>query len=166
MRQLGKRTQLGKGAAAIAGFVVALSLAAPLALAAPAPAPPDGPPAAVVEKALETTRKALSACLLADEKAAFEAYLALIHPERKPTREAVDDIRRYSWKRFRQQCRHFIKGDDPATLVVVRTQPDAIPDDAVTFKVFFQPVSQPERMPAPVIFRKLDADWLIDTNSM
>lgn len=148
------------GAAVVAGCLAALTLAAAPARAA------DAPPSEAVQKAVQTARRAIAACLLPDAAKAFEAYLALVHPERKPTEQAVSDIKRYSWTRFRQQCRHFIQGDDPATLSVVRVSPDPVPADADTFKVFFAPVSQPERMPAPVIFRKLDAEWLIDTNSM
>jgi hypothetical protein len=156
------------------GAVVSvLALALVAALAGPARAedapPPVPAPAALappVQKAVETTKKAIAACLMKDEAQAFPAYLALIHPERKPTERAVSDIQRYSWSRFRKQCRHFIQGDDVETLSVLRVQPEDVPPDAETFKVFFQPVSQPDRLPAPIIFRKQGEDWLIDTNSM
>jgi hypothetical protein len=160
---------------AVAAICVGLLAVALPAFGATAPPPaPDteqpaaqpAPPPTPLGAALATTQKAVAACLQGDEEAAFAAYLALVHPERKPTEQAVADIRKYTWKRFRQQCRHFVKGGDVATLEVVRVQPDPIPADAETFKVFFAPVSQPRRMPAPVIYRRLDADWLIDTNSM
>ena len=166
-------SRIRSGAVAV---VLALSLAATVpgaaradektgpAVAPAAPVAPDVPP--VVQKAVETTKKALAACLVKDEAEAFAAYLLLVHPERKPTERAVSDIQRYSWARFRKQCRHFMKGVDVETLSVLRVQPEVVPPDAETFKVFFEPVSQPERMPAPIIFRKLGEDWLIDTNSM
>jgi len=163
------RTRTG---AVATGWVGALALAAltlGAATAARAAGTTQPPPTAqpeALQRAVATTQRAIAACLLADEEAAFAAYLALVHPERKPTEQAVSDIRKYTWKRFRQQCRHFVKGSDVATLEVLRVQPDPIPADAETFKVFFAPVSQPGRMPAPVLFRRLDADWLIDTNSM
>lgn len=153
---------LGRGAITAVLFAM-LTVAGALPARAGDKKAPTGPH---IDKAVETTKKAIQACMMPDDDKAFDAYLAVIHPERKPTAQAVSDIRRYSYKRFRKQCRHFIKGDDPATLVVLRMAPEELPAEADTFKLFFEPVSQPQRMPAPIIFRKLGDDWLIDTNSM
>ena len=160
------------GARRLAFFVVAALFAIGLA-------PRDVPAATQesdprVKAAVEVTKKAITACLMPDEGSGFEAYLETLHPDRKATDRALRDIRRYTWKRFRgdgsegarQSCVEFIRDGDVNTLEMTRTQPETIEADAVSFKVFFNPISKPGRSAAPVIYRRDGERWLIDTNSL
>ena len=118
------------------------------------------------EIALETAKRAIRAAMMEDEDAAFDAYLETIHPERKEMAQARNDIRRYSWKRFRQQYDHFITDRDVNTLRIQRMNPEEITPDVQTFRLFFEAINKEGRLPAPIIFRRHGETWLIDTNSL
>lgn len=142
------------------------------------------PTARLVQFAKPGTPEALvQAALVAatdpDEKKGFKAYLALVHPSRKGRRakragagrrsikQAIEQIRRYSWKRFRKQAPDYILPESTGGFALARTDPVKVLPTTLTVRVFVAPTNNPQRIvPMPIRLKRADEGWLIMANSL
>ena len=132
----------------------------------------SGTPEAIVQAALV-------AAIDPDEKKGFAAYLALVHPSRKgkqgkrsgarrtSTKQAIELIRRYSWKRFRKQAPDYVLPESTGGFALARTDPAKIIPSTRTVRVFVAPTNNPYRIvPMPIRLERVDEGWLIMANSL
>lgn len=131
-----------------------------------------GTPEAIVQAALV-------AALESNERKAFESYLALVHPSRKgkrsqrggsggaSTKQAIEQIRRYSWVRFRKQAQDYVLPESTGGFALARTDPAKISPTTRTVRMFVAPTNNPLRTsPAPIRLERVDKGWLIVANSL
>jgi hypothetical protein len=130
-------------------------------------------PERVLEPAAGTPDHVVSRALVAatteDEPAAFQAYLELVHPDRRATPEAVEQLRRYSWKRFRKQASDYILAGTDGGFVLARRDPGRLTPETTHVRLFVQPVNHPGRLdPTPIRLERAGepARWLITANSL
>ena len=112
-------------------------------------------------------KSALLAGLDADEPAGFERYRALMHRDRVRTKTAVEQLRRYSWKRFRLQVSDYVLAGTEGGFEVARMDPVKL-DAATRFvRIFVTPVNNPKRtMPTPMRLERVGKKWFITANSL
>lgn len=113
-------------------------------------------------------KAALDAALAADEEAGFQAYLALLHPDRRSTDKAITQLRRYSWKRFRRQARDYVLPGTDRHFVVSRQDPSRLDESTTHVRLFIDPAAREGRThPTPIrLERKPGGPWLITSNSL
>jgi len=111
--------------------------------------------------------EALTAAKDADEKKGFDAYKRLVHPDRRSSAIALVQLRRYSWKRFRQQARDYVLTGTDAGYIIVREEPTKRSRSTKHARLFIDPVNNTRRAyPVPIRFKKHDGDWYILSNSL
>ena len=110
-------------------------------------------------------QQALKAALNSNEQAGFDAYLGLVDPELTRTDEALRQLRRFTWTRFRTQApRYILKGTD-GHFEVARQDPRTLAPATERVRLFIRPqhVKGPDR---PIRLRLVDGQWLIQANSL
>ncbi|MGM0576588.1 MAG: hypothetical protein ACQEXJ_12735 [Myxococcota bacterium] len=144
-----------------------------LGLLVSGPALADGYPKRVSEPAEGTPEhvvmEALDAATGDDEEEAFQAYLKLVHPDRKATQRAIEQLRRYSWKRFRRQAPDYLaKGEGGAVAFVVKRRDPEVDDESTRHvRLFLDPVEDERRTyPTPIRLQRHEGRWLITANSL
>ena len=155
------------------GNVAARAVLASLLVGAAAGAAPSGGPERILDPAPDTpdhvVSRALVAATMEDEPAGFQAYLELVHPDRRATPEAVEQLRRYSWKRFRKQAPDYILAGTEGGFVLARRDPGRLTPETLHVRLFVQPVNHPGRLdPTPIRLERTGAParWSITANSL
>jgi len=131
-----------------------------------------GTPEAVIQAALV-------AALEPDEDKGFQAYLALVHPSRKGQRvkrsgerrsgasRSIEQIRRYSWRRFRKQAPDYILPASTGGFTLARMDPVEILPSTRRVRLFIVPTNNPRRLsPPPMRLERSGKGWLITANSL
>ena len=122
--------------------------------------PSKGSPEALIASALIAAQDT-------DEKKGFDAYKKLVHPDRRSSAIALVQLRRYSWKRFREQAADYILGGTKSGFVVVRQEPARAAKRGSSARLFVDPINNVKRTyPVPIRFKKHDGDWYILSNSL
>ncbi len=124
-------------------------------------------------------QSALVAALMPDESKGFEAYLALVHPSRKGRKlkrrgkrrsaksRVVEQIRRYSWRRFRKQAPDYVLPQSTGGFTLARMDPPKISPDTRFVRVFVAPINNPFReVSTPMRLERSGDTWLITANSL
>ena len=92
----------------------------------------------------------------------FNAYLTVIHPEHKSTRDQKSQRERYEWKRFKKQHRWYIVKDKPMTFVITQRR-----EEGTNYKrIFLRDQKNKGRMPVPLRLKKSGDRWYIVTSSL
>ncbi|MDP6945251.1 MAG: hypothetical protein QF464_13970 [Myxococcota bacterium] len=131
-----------------------------------------GTPEAIIQAALV-------AALMPDEDKGFEAYIALVHPSRKGKRRKrrrggragahslTEQIRRYSWKRFRAQAADYVLPESNGGFTLARMDPPKLLPSTRLVRVFLIPSNNPRRTAAtPVRLERSGDAWRITANSL
>ncbi len=105
-----------------------------------------------------TVVRAIQAALDQD----FDTYIALVDESEKPTNQAVQEIKRYSWARFVRQVDWYLESHKPITFIATKLQD--MGDGTV--KLFLKRIKKQPSMPAPVHLRKKGNGYTIITNSL
>lgn len=132
-----------------------------------------------------TVQAALVAALQPDELKAFEAYLELVHPslkraKRKKARrgketkrrissrsQAIERIRRYSWKRFRAQAADYVLPESSGGFTLARMDPPQVTPTTRFVRIFVAPTNNTRRTtPPPIRLERSEERWLITSNSL
>ena len=121
---------------------------------------PKGSPEALIASALVAAHDE-------DEKKGFDAYKRLVHPDRRSSAIALVQLRRYSWKRFREQAADYVLAGTKSGFVIVREEPDRASKRGKSARLFIDPINNKKRTyPVPIRFKKHDGDWYILSNSL
>ncbi len=150
--------------------LIALSTALALASSASALWAAEEPrqvPATSAGTPEQTVQAALVAATTEDEAKAFEAYLALMHGTRTASKHAVEQLRRYSWKRFRMQAPDYVLAGTAGGFELARMDPRTVETSTRFVRMFINPVNNPRRtMPTPIRLERSGERWLITSNSL
>ena len=123
-------------------------------------APTKGTPEALIASALLAAHEK-------DEKEGFDAYKRLVHPDRRSSAIALVQLRRYSWKRFRDQAADYVLTGTKSGFVIVREEPSKPSKRGQSARLFIDPINNAKRTyPVPIRFKKHDGDWYILSNSL
>jgi hypothetical protein len=121
---------------------------------------PKGSPEALIASALIAAHDE-------DEKKGFDAYKRLVHPDRRSSAIALVQLRRYSWKRFRDQASDYVLSGTDSGFVIVREEPARASKRGKSARLFIDPINNTKRTyPVPIRFKKHDGDWYILSNSL
>ncbi len=151
---------------------VALALIAGWLVASPAGAAGPGETAEkVVAPAAGTpefqVQQALQAALDPDEAKGFQRYLELLHPTVKDTPDAIEQLRRYSWKRFRTQASDYIVPGTKGGFTLTRRDPPKVTAATTHVRLFLSAVNNSSRtFPTPIRLERAGDRWLITANSL
>jgi hypothetical protein len=151
-------------------LAVALGLA--LALVWVPPAVGKGEVSRTVTKPKKGTPEALlvNALIAAqdkDEKRGFDSYKRLVHPERRSSAIALVQLRRYSWKRFRDQAKDYVLAGTQGGYITVREEPAKRNKGTKHVRLFIDPINNKRRTyPVPIRFKRHDGAWFILSNSL
>ncbi len=111
--------------------------------------------------------EALRAASNPDEAAAFDAYLALVHPSRRGNADQIDQLRRYSWKRFRKQAVDYVLPETEGGFLLTRRDPKTITDTTTHVRLFLAPLNNTRRTyPTPIRLQRHEGSWRITANSL
>jgi hypothetical protein len=148
-----------------------LLLTLTLALAVPALASKTTPSRTVTQPSKGSPEALIASALIAahheDEKKGFDAYKRLVHPDRRSSAIALVQLRRYSWKRFRDQAADYVLAGTKSGFVVVREEPERASRRDKSARLFVDPINNVKRTyPVPIRFKKHSGDWYILSNSL
>lgn len=114
-----------------------------------------------------TVQQAFIASQNADEKLGFDAYLALVHPDRRSSAITKVQIRRYSWTRFRNQAKDYILRGTEGGYIVARRDPAEITSETHHVRLFVDPIHNARRVhAAPIRLKRHKGQWYIQSNSL
>ena len=128
-----------------------------------------GTPEAVIQAALV-------AALDTDEARGFKAYVGLVHPSRLGRRrgssragsiKVIEQLRRYSWKRFRKQAPDYVLAESNGGFALTRTDPAKITPETRMVRFFVAPINNKRRLnPTPIRLERSGDTWRITANSL
>jgi hypothetical protein len=154
----------------ITSLAVAFGLA--LSLLWVPPAATKGEVSRTVTKPKKDTPEALLVTALIaaqdkDEKRGFDTYKRLVHPERRSSAIALVQLRRYSWKRFRDQASDYVLAGTQGGFITVREEPTRRNKGTKHVRLFVDPINNKRRTyPVPIRFKRHDGQWFILSNSL
>lgn len=153
------------GAASVAALLAITTLSVAWAAA------PRDASERVVDPAAGTADQVVQQALLAaidpNAAAGFERYLGLLHPRIKDSPDAIEQLRRYSWKRFRDQAQDYIVAGTTGGYVLTRRDPPRVTDLTTHVRLFVKAVNNPRRtFPTPIRLERAGDRWLITANSL
>ncbi len=152
-------------------FRMALLLSLSLILVSPGMASKTQSSRTVTQASKGSPEALIASALIAahdkDEKKGFDAYKKLVHPDRRSSAIALVQLRRYSWKRFRDQAADYVLSGTDSGFVIVREEPARASKRGKSARLFIDPINNVKRTyPVPIRFKKHDGDWYILSNSL
>jgi hypothetical protein len=119
---------------------------------------------------LSTPYKAIYHALLAaqveNEDEAFQAYLAVVHPDEMGDDQSVETLRSEQWARFRKQANWYVRAESRADYIMTKMVPAQLSDDVVEVRIFVRDLVHNDNVPAEVLLRRHGDEWRIVSNSM
>ena len=117
----------------------------------------------VVSNPAPTSEEApIAEAFRAAQKGDFNAYLLVVHPERRGSPAMEAERKATEWKRFLNQFKWYLTATEPPTFVVTAKDSDG-PGLA---RVFLKDQTHPDRMPVPVRLMLDGTVWKVLVSSL
>ena len=131
---------------------------------------PDAPTPDALADAKQLVAAVFAVALAAEgpgDDAAFDAFRALVHPDRQGTPLLDEELRSYKWRPLLHRLHQYLgKANDPASFAVERVQPETVTAQTESVKLYLR---ADKRMPPPVTLRRdpgAGGAWRLEASSL
>ena len=134
--------------------------------AAVTPDPVEVDPGPDLSTPYKAVYHALLSAQMANEEDAFQAYLAVVHPDAVATDEAKETLRQEQWLRFRKQHDRYIRSGSRADYIMTKMVPAKLTEETDEVRIFVRDLVHKDNPAIEIVVKRHGKQWRIVSNSM